>query len=202
MEKNKAILCISFLLLFSFVLVSAYSACLDTNKQDVTSVPCEAITRDQVNCSHNVTITYLNNNTEHNHSMTQKFGNHTCNFTFDYSALGDYYLKVRTLIGGNDTLTFTVTHLDEDYNDKWLYFYVFVLGTGLFLFIYGYKIENYIFTLLSGFLFMAFAITFITQGYPAMNNNTMNLSIILLTSAVGLYLTGNSALGLIKGGLG
>jgi len=88
-----------------------------------------------------------------------------------------------------------------EYKNKWFWFYLVSLGLAIGLFILGYSQESYIITLLSGFLFMSFAITFIYQGYPTLNNTLMRLSITLLTSAIGLYITASSALGLIREGL-
>jgi len=101
----------------------------------------------------------------------------------------------------NNVVSEMVTFYIGEYKNRWFYFYIVILGLAVLLFILGYSQETYLLTMLSGFLIMAFSITFIFQGYPGLDNYTMQISIILLTSAIGLYITANSALGIIREGL-
>ena len=198
MEKNRIrFLLISFFFFLVFTLLFVSAACED--ETDVEDIPCEAITPILTfsgDC--NATILDLSSYDINYTINITPVGDGTYNFTFNYTNISSYGI---TLDCGNYSATINVDHFDEDYNDKWLYFYGFTLGLGILLFVLGYKNENYILTLLSGFLFMAFSITFISQGYPTIDTSSMNISIILLSLAVGLYLTGNSSIGLIKEGM-
>ena len=204
--KRKIVFSFVFLFLFFFIFLvsaSSYVACPDDNEEDIENVPCEGITRAYVNCSGNATVMYLNNESQ-NYSIylyEKNTINNTCNFTFPYTSIGDYFISVPTISGTNDTAILRVGNLDEDYEDKWLYYYGSILGLATFLFILGYKSENYLLTLLAGFLVMGFAVFFVKEGYPTLVDNTMRLSIILVSSGIGLYITGSSALGLIREGL-
>ena len=188
-------------ILFITILAATTLAYTCQDKTDLKYIPCEMITPANMNCTTNATITYLNNQSINiSTNMTIKtVANDTYNFTFpaNYTHIGNYRIR----LCDNSTADMYVGNLDEDYNDKWLYFYGFSLLLGAGLLIISYKKEDKILGILAGFLFAAFALTFTKIGYPTLNNSTLNLSIILVTSGIGGVVMLSSVFKLMQDGL-
>lgn len=117
-----------------------------------------------------------------------------------FNANHNITVYVNDSAGNTDSITrfFRVGELP---NDKWLYFYGITLGLALLLFILGYSQENYFITMLSGFLIMAFGITFLNQGYPGLDSQMMQLSIIVISIGFSSYVMLRSGLGIIQEGI-
>jgi len=187
-----------FLMVFLVVGVFAIEECQD--QTDTEDVPCLLVTP-YITCppnNYNATVMDLNNHSRnYTVNMTTIGSDGTTayyNFTFNYTNISQYYVSLCE----NTTATIDVGHWAEDYNDKWLYLYGFTLAGALGLFFFGVRRDDNLLTLLSGFLVLAFAITFVTNGYPGLNNQTINLSVILISLGIGLYLTGKSAINLVN----
>jgi len=164
------------------------------DQTDVEDIPCELITPIlSIGGDCNATVMDINDLSRNYTINITPVGDGTYNFTFNFSEISQYSI----ILCDNSSATLDVGHWDEDYNDKWLYFYGAALGLGGFLLILGYKIENNLLIMLSGFLFICFALTFISKGYPGLNNQTINLSIILITLGIGSYLSVGSGISLI-----
>lgn len=184
---------ILFLLLIP--LVAAIPICQD--EQDVGDVPC-AIVTPILNCSTYLNVTNTDNSSDNFSTPISAVGDGTYNFTWNISTDGSSYSLVAC---NNATASITLGHLDDDYNDKWLYFYLAALGGGVLLFVFGLQKEDNILKLLSSFLIIAFSITFISVGYPTLTNDTMRISITLITLGVGLYIMTTATLNIMREGL-
>lgn len=187
------------LVMIGISLISFVFAIECQDQTDVEDVPCTVITP-AVTCptgNYNATIEDLNNAsktyTVNMSTLNVSATGVVYNFTFNYSNVSQYYITICE----NSTASIDVGHWDEDYNDKWLYMYGFTLFGAFVLFFLGVKKQDNYLTLFCGLLIIAFAITFITYGYPGINNQTLNLSVILLSLGTGLYVTGRSAINLV-----
>lgn len=178
--------------------VMAY-VCQD--ETDVEDVPCDIITPvlDCAASDENMTITNSADSTEsYNYSMSA-VGDGTYNTTFNFTGVGDSY-SLKTC--DDWTASITLGHFDEDYNDKWLYFYGTSLLAGVGLFFMGLKREDNLLIILSGLPFIAFALVFTRVGYPTLYNTTLKTSIILISWAIGVFFTLGGAIEFAKEGLG
>jgi len=181
----------NLVLILALPLLSA-SICPDSNEIDFEIIPCEAITAPGINCSINATMTYLQNESiNFTIQLTEKFAiNNTCNFTFDKNLIGDYFIETRDL--NNETVRSIVTV--NDFNNKWLWFYGIMIIFAIGLFILGFNKESYLITILSGFVILAFALTFTTKGYPTITDEFNRMTIILISWGLGAYVTIYSAI--------
>jgi len=197
MKRNNISLCLllaGFLIVLTLPLIFAIE-CQD--QTDVEDIPCEVISPILPSGTCNATISsVLYPEINQTINMTS-MGDGRFNFTFPYSNISTY--KLATCY--NDTATIDIGHWDEDYFDKWLYFYGFSLLLGGGLIVFGFTKPDYIMTLLGGLLFLAFAIVFVAQGYPTLTNNTVKLSIILITFGIGGYFTLGSGIKIAQEGL-
>jgi len=187
--------------IFLIGLVLAISATECQDQTDRANSPCNVITPilniGTTDC--NATVLDLNTPAINYTTNLSINGDQTYNFTFNYTNISIYSI---TLDCHNYSATIDVNNWDEDYNDKWLYFYGTSILMGFGLFIWGFKSENNLLCLLGGFMFLAFAIFFTSQGYPTLNeHNTMRMSIILISFGVGLYITGQSTIHLLTEGV-
>jgi len=183
-----------FAVMIFLVLPLAFAyVCQD--ETDIKNIPCEVITPVIVwaGACNSTTSFVVHPEVEMNVTMTA-VGDGTYNFTFNYTNLTSYSI----VTCNNYTATMNVRHLDEDYNDKWLYFYGGTLLIGCGLLISGFKMQDNIMTLLSGFLIIAFAIAFVFHGYPELTSTLVFTSIVVISLGAGLYITTRSAIGLIQ----
>lgn len=183
---------IIFIAVFS-TLVSAY-VCQD--ETDLQNIPCEVITP-VMGCVGNASIISTTDSSEcYNYTMTLR-DDGTYNFSFNLSTSASYSI----VLCDNSSTTITLGHFAEDWNNKWMYFYGVAIGLGALLTILGINKEDYWLTILAGILFIAFAITFISRGYPTLTNETIKLFIILIPLGIGSYLMLFSGINIVREGM-
>jgi len=200
MDKNIVFVFIvaGFLFLLTLPLSSSLIECQD--QTDIEDTPCTVITPVMnvtagVDC--NATIINIHNvSMNHTVNMTQ-LPDKTYNFTFPFSAFSTYSITTCT----DYSASLDIGHWDEDYNDKWLYFYGVALGLAGLLLVTGLKMEDHILLMLSGFIFVAFSIVFVRIGYPTLTNSAIRNTITLVGFGMGAYLSVSSGLKMMKEGL-
>jgi len=190
----------AFFLMF-LILMNFVSGVECQDRTDVEDIPCNVITPilniGTTTC--NASVLDINTPSVNYTTPLTNNSDFTYNFTFNMSNPSIYSITMDCL---NYSATINLGHWDEDYNDKWLYFYGFSLLLGFGLFGFGWKTKNNLLCLLGGLMFLAFTLVFINQGYPTLSSHdTMRKSIILISAGIGLYIVGQSAIHIAMEGL-
>jgi len=158
----------------------SYSIC-SSSQIDILEIPCCVITP-VVNCSTEVNITDILNATSHMVNMTAN-GDGTYTFTFN-ETVGQYNAK---LCDNSTMSTVEVGYFDKSLS-AWYWLYASLFAGSLVLFFLSKKMEDPVFSFMSGTIFLIIGISYLLFGFPMFASLFISEIVSIISIGLGLYI--------------